>query len=134
MGADRPGLRGPWRQTDVRVSPSPTPGAELTSPPGKGLRDLDDLDAVFGALAHPARRHIVQVLHARSGELTAGELAARFSHAWPTTTRHLKVLTDSGLVLARKHGRERRYTLDRHRIAAVLGLWLGSLDFKIVEE
>lgn len=76
----------------------------------------------------------MQVLHARGGELTAGELAARFSHAWPTTTRHLKVLADAGLVVVRKSGRERRYTLDRHRVAAVVGLWLSSLELKVLEE
>lgn len=74
------------------------------------------------------------MLYARGGELAAGALAARFSHAWPTTTRHLKVLVEAGVIVVRKSGRERRYALDRHRIAAVVGLWLSSLDLKVLEE
>jgi DNA-binding transcriptional ArsR family regulator len=64
--------------------------------------------------------------------MSAGDLAARFSHAWPTTTRHLKTLTDAGLLVVRKSGRERLYTLDRSRLATVVGLWLGSLDLKVL--
>ena len=40
----------------------------------QGLQDLHDIDAVFKALAHPTRRHILQVLAARGGSLTAGDL------------------------------------------------------------
>lgn len=93
----------------------------------RGLRDLDDLDAVFGALAHITRRHILQVLHARAGSMTAGELASRFSHSWPTTTRHLGVLVQAGLIAVHREGRERRYVLNRDRLTAVLNLWLPSV-------
>lgn len=67
------------------------------------------------------------MLHARAGSMTAGELAARFSHSWPTTTRHLGVLVKAGLVTVRREGRERHYVLDRERLAAVLDLWLPSV-------
>ena len=52
------------------------------------------LDAVVAALAHPARRQILLTIHFR-GEATAGEIAGRFAHKWPTTTRHLRVLEDA---------------------------------------
>ncbi len=93
----------------------------------RGLRDLDELDAVFGALSHSTRRHILQVLHTRAGSMTAGELASRFSHSWPTTTRHLGVLVQAGLVTVRQEGRERHYDLDRERLTAALDLWLPSV-------
>jgi DNA-binding transcriptional ArsR family regulator len=96
----------------------------------RGLRDLDDLDAVFGALAHRTRRHILQVMHARDGTMTAGELAARFSHSWPTTTRHLQVLVDADLVTVQRRGRERHCLLRRDRLAAVLDLWLPSVGLR----
>lgn len=63
--------------------------------------------------------------------MTAGELAARFSHSWPTTTRHLGVLTAAGLIKVERHGRERHYLLDRSHLSNVAGLWLGSLDLTI---
>jgi DNA-binding transcriptional ArsR family regulator len=63
--------------------------------------------------------------------MTAGELAARFSHSWPTTTRHLGVLTAAGLIKVERHGRERHYLLDRSYLSSVAGLWLGSLGLLI---
>lgn len=98
----------------------------------RGLRDLDELEAVFGALDHAARRHILQVLHARHGEMTAGELAARFSHSWPTTTRHLSVLVAAGLVHVVRQGRERHFALDRERLRRPLDLWLRSVGLAAV--
>lgn len=99
--------------------------------PSKGLRDLDDIDAVFGALANASRRHILQVLSSR-GTLTAGELSARFSHAWPTTTRHLRVLLDAGLITVAPAGRERHYQIASQRLGDVVGLWMGSVGFDVV--
>jgi DNA-binding transcriptional ArsR family regulator len=105
----------------------------LTEPAGKpsrALRDLDDIDAVFGALGNASRRHILQVLSAR-GSLTAGELAERFSHAWPTTTRHLRVLLDAGLITVTPVGRERHYQLARQRLGGVVALWLASVGLVV---
>jgi DNA-binding transcriptional ArsR family regulator len=99
--------------------------------PARGLRDLEDIDTVFGALAHPTRRHILQVLEARGGTLTAGELSARFAHSWPTTTRHLGVLLDAGLVSVAPMGRERHYQIERQRLGDVLALWLRSIGFEL---
>ena len=74
---------------------------------------------MVAALAHPARRQILLTLHFRGGVATAGEIAARFEHKWPTTTRHLRVLEDAGLLRQEKRGRTRVYTLDRNRLALV---------------
>ena len=101
--------------------------------PPKGLRDLDDIEAVFAALAHPVRRHILQVLAARDGSRTAGELSARFAHSWPTTTRHLGVLLDAGLVSVESSGRQRWYRIERQRLGDVLALWLRSVGFELHE-
>ncbi len=89
-------------------------------------RELDDLEVVFAALAHASRRHILLVLHFRGGEMTAGEIAGRFDCTWPTTSRHLKVLLDAGLVEQHKQGRERIYRLARERLAGVVGGWLAT--------
>lgn len=97
----------------------------------RGLRELDEIDAVFSALAHCTRRHILQVLAARNGEMTAGDLSARFAHSWPTTTRHLGTLLDAGLVTVETVGRERRYRIARQRLGDVVALWLGSVGFGV---
>jgi DNA-binding transcriptional ArsR family regulator len=95
---------------------------------GRGLRQLEDLEQVFAALAHASRRHVLVVLAARGGSLTAGEIAARFSCSWPTTSRHLGVLVDAGLVRVEAEGRERRYHLSRQRLRDVAGGWLSFFE------
>ncbi len=87
-------------------------------------RKLADLEAVFSALAHPSRRHILLVLHYRGGSMTAGEIADRFACSWPTTTRHLRILEAASLVRVERKGRERIYRVDRARLQDVVGNWL----------
>jgi DNA-binding transcriptional ArsR family regulator len=89
---------------------------------------LEEVDAVFLALAHEARRHIVLLLAHSGGELPSGYLAARFPHSWPTTTRHLKVLEEAGLVEVRREGRTSNYRLNRERLQQVVGDWLRHLE------
>ena len=61
------------------------------------------------------------------GEATAGEIAGRFAHKWPTTTRHLRVLEQAGLLRQEKRGRSRLYVVDRARLALVRE-WLAWFD------
>lgn len=56
--------------------------------------------------------------------MTSGELASRFECTWPTTTRHLGVLSDAKLVRIDRHGRERHYTLESAELETVAGAWL----------
>lgn len=93
--------------------------------PSRGIADLQALEAVFGALAHQSRRTILLALQARGGEMTSGDIAARFDHSWPTTTRHLRVLEDAGLVQVVLRGRQHVYRLDVGRLQSVAGGWLA---------
>ena len=74
-------------------------------------------EAIFTALAHPARRRILHTLNFKSGAMAAGDIAAMFAHAWPTTTRHLQVLEAAGLVIHEQQGRGRIYRLDKKKLA-----------------
>ena len=91
----------------------------------RGLAELDDFDAVFGALAHRSRRTILSVLHARGGQMTSGDIAGRFDCSWPTTSQHLRVLEQAGLVTIELRGREHIYRLQTARLHAVAGGWLA---------
>ena len=91
---------------------------------GRGLKELEDLEVVFRALAHESRRHILIVLNASGGSMTAGEIDGRFSCTWPTTTRHLRILEQAGLVRVDKKGREWIYVLENERIQKVVRGWL----------
>jgi len=79
---------------------------------------------VFSALDHASRRHVLLVLQFHGGEMTAGEIASRFDCTWPTTSRHLRVLEDAGLVEVKKAGRERIYRVRAERLRRVVGGWL----------
>ncbi|HEX6276218.1 MAG TPA: metalloregulator ArsR/SmtB family transcription factor [Polyangiaceae bacterium] len=81
------------------------------------------LDAAVAALAHPARRQILMTIHFR-GEATAGAIAGRFAHKWPTTTRHLRVLENAGLLRHEKRGRTRVYLVNKTRLE-VVSEWLS---------
>jgi DNA-binding transcriptional ArsR family regulator len=60
---------------------------------------------VFEAIAQPTRREILRLLSA--GELSAGEIASRFSLTQPAISQHLKVLREAGLVSERREGTRR---------------------------
>ena len=78
---------------------------------------------VFGALADPTRRAILDLL-LDCAELTAGAIAAAFPRiSRPAVSKHLGVLRDAGLVRAREDGREVFYALDPAPLAAAYEDW-----------
>jgi DNA-binding transcriptional ArsR family regulator len=85
---------------------------------------LAELDAVFQALAHRARRQILMTLWFRGGTMSAGDIARRFEHAWPTTTRHLRVLEDAKLITHERQGRGRTYRIEIATLR-VIDEWLA---------
>jgi len=64
-------------------------------------RDLK-LAALFKALADPTRLRILALL--RSMELSVGELAQLLGQSQPRVSRHVRILSDSGLIGRRKEG------------------------------
>ncbi len=60
--------------------------------------------------------------------MTSGAIAARFDCSWPTTTRHLRILEEAGLVQVGLNGRERVYRLDARRLKAIAGSWLEQFN------
>jgi DNA-binding transcriptional ArsR family regulator len=63
---------------------------------------------LFEALAHPTRLAIVERL-LREGECAASSLAAPFGIALPTLSRHLRVLSDAGVIERRAEQQFRFY-------------------------
>jgi DNA-binding transcriptional ArsR family regulator len=61
------------------------------------------LDAVFGALADPTRRGVLEKL--AGGSLPVTELAAPHDMSLPGFLKHLRVLEDAGLIERSKEGR-----------------------------
>lgn len=66
-------------------------------------------DGVFKALGHPARLSLVRKL--TSGEHCVCDLVETVGLSWSTTSRHLEVLRDAGVVSSDKRGQQVFYRL-----------------------
>ena len=60
---------------------------------------------VFQAIADPNRRAIISLLSKQ--KLTLNGVAEQFEVSRPAISRHIKILTQCGLVVITQHGRER---------------------------
>ena len=70
----------------------------------------EDTSALWRALADPTRRQILDLL--REQPRVTGEIAARFPISRIAVMRHLEVLSQAGLVVSRKRGRQRWHYLN----------------------
>ena len=70
---------------------------------------MDVLSQTFSALADPTRRAILARL--ADGDATVGELAEPFEMSLPAVSRHLKVLTQAGLIERSTEAQWRRCAL-----------------------
>jgi ArsR family transcriptional regulator len=72
------------------------------------------MEEVFEALASQPRRKILAYLSAAN--LTAGEIAARFSMSKPSISKHLSILENAGLIRGERNGQFIVYTLVRENL------------------
>jgi DNA-binding transcriptional ArsR family regulator len=77
---------------------------------------VEQLDAVFHAMADPTRRAMVRSL--AGGARTVTELAAPHPISLAAASKHVKVLERAGLVRRTVHGRRHVCRLDAHPLAA----------------
>ena len=77
--------------------------------------------STFSALAEPNRLQIVQLL--RRKPLPVGEIAERLELRQPQVSKHLRVLSDAGLVQMRPVAQQRIYAL-RPEPLKELDVWL----------
>lgn len=69
----------------------------------------------FAALADPVRRSLLRAL--ASGPRRVVDLADGLPISRPAVSKHLRLLTEAGLVTAEDRGRERHYALRREGLA-----------------
>jgi len=60
---------------------------------------------VFQAIADPTRREIINLIAHRS--LNLNSVAENFNVSRPAISKHIKILTECGLIVIKQHGRER---------------------------
>lgn len=92
------------------------------------------LDAIFGCLADPIRRSILERMMQES-EMTITEIAKPYQLTFAGIAKHLKVLEKAKLIIKRKRGREQCVQLAPAQLAAAHDylrhyekLWNNRLD------
>src|SRR5579864_7880253 len=80
---------------------------------------------VFNAVAESRRRAILDVLS--GGEMAVGQVVDALDIPQPQVSKHLKVLSDVGLVGCRSHGRLRLYSVNGDAVAPIRQ-WLSNFE------
>jgi len=88
---------------------------------------------VFQAIADPTRREIIQLLSKQS--LNVNAVADNFDISRPAISRHVRILTECGLLIIRRQGRERYCQADLRKLKQVADwteryreFWTRKLD------
>ena len=88
---------------------------------------------LFHALADPARLRIVEAM--RSGECAVGDIVERMDIEQSGVSRHLRILSEAGIVQMRPEGQKRLYSLRKEAfdqleawVAAYRRHWDARLD------
>ena len=80
---------------------------------------------VFNAIAEARRREILDALNA--GEKAVGAIVDDLSLSQPQVSKHLRVLSEVGLVSCRAEGRRRLYSLEPERLRP-MHEWLAKYE------
>jgi DNA-binding transcriptional ArsR family regulator len=80
---------------------------------------------VFNAIAEAHRRDILDTLNA--GEKAVGAIVSDLSMSQPQVSKHLRVLSEVGLVSFRAEGRRRLYRLEPARLRPFYD-WLAKFE------
>lgn len=84
---------------------------------------MQQLDIIFSALGDVTRRSIIAKL--ADGEETLSSLAAPFDMSQTAVSKHVRVLSDAGLVSVKKRGRTRYCRLNAGTIKDAVE-WLNN--------
>jgi len=85
-----------------------------------------DIERIAKALADPHRLRILQALREQQS-IICGELEELLALSQPTVSHHVKILTQSGVILAQKDGRTLKLRLNTVTLQAFsehLQLWI----------
>jgi DNA-binding transcriptional ArsR family regulator len=86
---------------------------------------VTDDDRVFRALADATRRFLLDLLFARDGR-TLTELESELEMTRFGVMKHLRVLEDASLVVARRSGREKLHFLNPVPIQLIHNRWIDK--------
>ena len=86
---------------------------------------MPHVDTVFRSLADPTRRSLLDELFREDGQ-TLSALEGRFPMTRFGVMKHLKQLEEAGLVVTRRHGREKHHFLNPVPIRLVHDRWVSK--------
>ena len=72
---------------------------------------------VFQAIADPTRRDILSLIARQTMNLNG--IAEKFDMSRPAISQHIKILTECGLIMMRKQGRERYCEMQSKKLSEV---------------
>ncbi len=90
-----------------------------------GVARASTTSDVFNAIAEAGRREILDVL--MTGEKAVGAIVDDLSLSQPQVSKHLRVLSEVGLVKCRAVGRRRLYRLEPERLQPLQD-WLAKYE------
>jgi DNA-binding transcriptional ArsR family regulator len=89
------------------------------------VEDCAELDDLFHALAHDARRSMVRRL--ATGDFTIGQLAEPLDMSFAGASKHVKVLEHAGVIDRTVVGREHRCRLRTESLRSAGG-WIADTE------
>jgi len=89
------------------------------------MNESDAMDLVFGALAHPARRYMLDLL-VQSPGMSVSALASHFEISRVAVMKHLQALEAAELVISEKDGRVRRLHFNPMPIQRIHDRWTSE--------
>jgi DNA-binding transcriptional ArsR family regulator len=92
---------------------------------GSAALESSSVDDVFKALADPTRRGLLDELFSEDGQ-SLSALEARVPMTRFGVMKHLRVLEQAGLVVARKRGREKLHYLNPVPIRLIHDRWVSK--------
>ena len=78
---------------------------------------------VFQAIADPTRREIINMIAHHTLNLNA--VAEKFHQSRPAISKHIKILTECGLITIEQQGRERHCSIQPKKLEEVTA-WVNS--------
>ena len=87
--------------------------------------ESDSLDSVFAALAHPARRRMMDLLVQAPG-CSVKWMSSHFEFSRIAAMKHLAVLEAAGLAMSEKEGRTRRLYFNSVPIQRIHDRWTSQ--------
>jgi DNA-binding transcriptional ArsR family regulator len=93
----------------------------------KTSRQMQEIDKIFKALAHPQRRDLLDRLHESNGQ-TLGELCKGLAMARQSVSQHLGCLEDVNLISVQWRGRAKRHYFNPVPIHEIYERWIRKFE------